>query len=156
MKIKKISEIMCAVLAGTWIVEYLMNYFGAYLLFIALMLIDYISGVLASYKEAIEHPKDSNYGWSSKKGIIGIYKKVGYMLTNIVALCLDYMLHDLSETFGIKVSSNTWVALVVLVWFILNELLSITENAARLGAPIPNLLVKVLSELKDDVDNKNL
>ena len=27
-------------------------------------------------KEAIEHPDDQKYGWSSKKSIIGIYKKV--------------------------------------------------------------------------------
>lgn len=36
-------------------------------LLIFLMILDYISGMLAAKKEAIEHPDDQKYGWSSKK-----------------------------------------------------------------------------------------
>lgn len=36
-------------------------------LLVILMVADYISGMLASKKEALEHPGDANYGWSSKK-----------------------------------------------------------------------------------------
>ena len=50
-----------------------------------LMIIDYISGMLASKKEALDHPNDKNYGWSSKKSAIGIYKKIGYIVTICVA-----------------------------------------------------------------------
>ncbi len=46
------------------------------------------------------------------------------------------------------------IALVVLVWFILNELLSITENAARMGTPMPKFLAGVLADLKHDIDSK--
>lgn len=35
-------------------------------LFVA-MVLDYITGMLASKKEAINHPDDPSYGWSSKK-----------------------------------------------------------------------------------------
>lgn len=44
------------------------------------MVIDFAAGMAASAKEAVEHPNDKKYGWNSKKGMIGIFKKVGYIL----------------------------------------------------------------------------
>ena len=41
-------------------------------LLVFLMVIDYISGMIASMVEAIDHPGDTSYGWSSKKGAKGI------------------------------------------------------------------------------------
>ena len=41
---------------------------------------------------------------------------------------------------------------VVAVWYIFTELGSITENAAKLGAPIPGWLKKMLSSLRDAAD----
>ena len=155
MKIKRILEYIGALFAGTWIADYFMNYYTAYMLFVFLMVVDYLSGMLASYKEAIDNPDDLKYGWSSKKGIIGIFKKIGYLLTNVVALCIDYVLHEFSGEIGVEITGTTVIALVVLVWFILNELLSITENAARMGAPIPKFLAAVLADLKHDIDSKN-
>ncbi len=40
------------------------------------------------------------------------------------------------------------------VWYILNEALSITENAGRIGAPIPAWLTKYIAVLKDKIDDK--
>ena len=36
-------------------------------LLVFLMVVDYISGMIASMVEAIDHPEDTSYGWSSKK-----------------------------------------------------------------------------------------
>lgn len=44
------------------------------------MVIDYLSGMAASAVEALDHPDDKSYGWSSKKGAKGIAKKVAYLL----------------------------------------------------------------------------
>ena len=41
---------------------------------------------------------------------------------------------------------------VVLVWYIVTELGSITENAVRMGAPVPSWLVKLLAAGKTAVD----
>ena len=41
---------------------------------------------------------------------------------------------------------------VVLVWYIVTELGSITENAVRMGAPVPKWLVKLLAMSKNAVD----
>ena len=46
-------------------------------LLLGMMVLDYVSGMLASKKEALDHPGDTSYGWSSKKGAKGIIKKLG-------------------------------------------------------------------------------
>ena len=40
------------------------------------------------------------------------------------------------------------------VWYLLNEALSITENAGRMGAPVPEWLSKYIAVLKNKIDSK--
>lgn len=44
--------------------------------------------------------------------------------------------------------------LLVIIWLILNELLSILENAGRMGVNLPSFLVKVLSDMQNELENK--
>ena len=53
------------------------------------MVLDYITGMLASKNEAIDHPGDASYGWSSRKGAKGIIKKVGYLCVIAAAMVVD-------------------------------------------------------------------
>ncbi len=124
----------------------------AMILLIFLMAVDYISGMLASKKETIEHPNDKKYGWSSKKSIIGIYKKVGYIITILAAISTDYIIYELIGEIGIDYQGKTIFGLLVVVWFLINEILSILENAGRMGAVLPTFLKNILSELKKEVD----
>ena len=39
---------------------------------LCLMVVDYITGMMASKTEVIDHPSDVSYGWNSKKGTKGI------------------------------------------------------------------------------------
>lgn len=124
----------------------------AIVLLMFLMIVDYISGMLASKKEAIEHPNSKKYGWNSKKSIIGIYKKIGYVLTVLVAIITDYVIYELLRKMGIEYQVKTLFGFLVTIWFIINELLSILENAGRMGAMLPKRLRNMLSELKKDID----
>ena len=110
--------------------------------------------MLAAKKEAIEHPDDQKYGWSSKKSIIGIYKKVGYILIVLVAISTDYIIFRIIKELGISYQTNTMFGLLVIIWLILNELLSILENAGRMGVNLPSFLIKVLSEIQSDIEDK--
>lgn len=117
-----------------------------------MMCVDYLTGMLASKYEAIDHPNDANYGWNSKKGAKGIIKKVGYLCVIAVAIVVDYIIMQVAETAGITTNIKAFFGLLVTVWYLLNELLSIIENAGRMGAPVPEWLSKYIAVLKNKID----
>lgn len=117
------------------------------------MVIDFISGMMASRVEAIDHPDDPNYGWNSKKGAKGIFKKVAYLCVIAVAMVVDYIIIKTAGALGYAAPSKVFFGLLVIVWYLLNELLSITENAGRMGAPVPEWLRKYIAILKNKIDS---
>ena len=141
---------------ATGVVAYLSQKLGVtfYLLglLLVLMAIDYVSGMAASAVEAIDHPDDRHYGWSSKKGAKGIAKKVAYLCVIAVSMVIDYIVIKTSGVLGMALP-NTMLSLLVSVWYLLNEALSIIENAGRIGAPVPNWLMKYIAALKDKIDS---
>ena len=48
---------------------------------------------------------------------------------------------------------TVFVSVLVLVWYILTELGSILENAAAMGAPVPEFLIRILANAKDTVED---
>lgn len=126
------------------------------LVFAVVMVIDFLSGMAASAREAIEHPEDATKGWSSRKGLLGILKKGGYILVVTVAILIDYVILKTGNYLGIEASFQTFFGLLVTIWFILNETLSILENAGRMGADgkIPDFLLRIIATLKDKVVDK--
>ena len=116
------------------------------------MILDYITGMLASKYEALEHPDDPKYGWSSRRGAEGIIKKVGYLCVIAVAMIIDYIILHVAAEAGIQISLKAFFGLLVAVWYVLNELLSIIENAGRMGAPVPEWLLKYVAVLKNKID----
>ena len=110
------------------------------------MVIDFAAGV--------EHPNDKKYGWNSKKGMIGIFKKVGYILVIFTAMIVDFIIYELSGYLDMHLPMNTFFSTLVTAWFILNECLSITENAGRMGVAVPVFLTKIIAVLKGTVEDK--
>ena len=121
---------------------------------LGMMIVDYISGMAASKYEALNHPGDANYGWSSKKGAKGIIKKVGYLCVIAVAMVVDYIILKVAAEAGLQVSTKAFFGILVAVWYLLNELLSIIENAGRMGAPVPEWLSKYIAVLKNKIDSE--
>lgn len=138
-----------------WIAAKLGILFPVLMTLMALMVIDYITGMMASKVEAVEHPSDPAYGWSSKKGAVGIAKKVGYLCVIAVAMVLDYTVLNVATTLGVTIPNiKAFFGLMTAIWYIMNEALSITENAGRIGAPVPAWLTKYIAVLKDKIDDK--
>ena len=129
--------------------------FPALMILTGMMVIDYISGMMASKVEAIEHPNDPNCGWSSKKGAKGIAKKVAYLFIIAVAMVVDYLTLWVAGAIGIPVTTKAVFGLLVAVWYILNELLSIIENAGRMGANVPEWLRRYIAVLKKKIDDQD-
>lgn len=98
----------------------------AFLSLIALICIDFITGLMHAYLER---------NLDSKTCAKGIAKKV-YILA-LVAVG-----HLIDGTTGAGVCMN-----VVTFFYIANEAMSIIENAGRIGLPIPEKLTEVLKQL---------
>ena len=120
----------------------------------AAMVIDFFAGMAASAKEAVEHPDDKAYGWSSRKGMIGIFKKFGYILVIVASMIVDFLIYKLSGVLSVTLPMTMFFSTLVTAWFILNECLSITENAGRMGVRVPVFLTKVITVLKGTVEDK--
>lgn len=143
-----------ASVAGAW----LFDRFGIlpYVLAIlaVMMFVDYFTGMAASKREAIDHPDDPAYGWSSAKGAVGIFKKFGYLCVILVAMVVDYIIGAAASEMGLQFGVKAAFGMIVAVWYLLNELLSIIENAGRMGAPVPEWLAKYISSLKNKIESK--
>ena len=118
------------------------------------MAIDYITGMLASKSEAIDHPDNPEYGWSSRKGAKGIIKKVGYLCVIAVAMMVDYIILRVAAEIGLTIELKAFFGLLVTVWYLLNEALSIIENAGRMGAPVPDWLRQYIAVLKNKIEQQ--
>ncbi len=114
------------------------------LVLFAVMVIDYCTGMASAYK---------NKEIKSKTGLIGILKKLSYLVLVCVGGVVDYLIGAGLATAGIEFSSY-YFGLIVSVWLIINELISILENLAGLGTPIPKFLVNIVRRLKNTVENK--
>ena len=154
MKKEYVFAIQGAVAAvGAFLSDKLGILFPVLCILMIMMVVDNITGMLASKTESIDHPEDPSYGWSSKKGAKGIIKKVGYLCVIAVAMVVDYIIAKVSGTVGFDVPTNVFFGLLVTVWYLLNELLSIIENAGRMGAPVPEWLSKYIAVLKNKIDS---
>ena len=98
------------------------------------MAIDYISGLLAAYI-------NPGMKLDSRKGFRGIAKK-------IMILLLVSLAHFVDQATG-----QTFVQIVVIWFFLGNEGLSIVENAANAGLPIPQKLRDTLEQLSKERSN---
>lgn len=111
---------------------------------ICVMIIDYGTGMAEAY---------INKTLNSRIGVKGILKKIGYLVLMCVGGVVDYLICAGLASVGIDYSSYCF-GLIVAVWLIINELISILENLSELGTPIPPFLVKIVHRLKDSVDSK--
>lgn len=140
--------------AGAWISAKLGILLPMLGIFAACMLIDCITGYLASAREALLHPEDEAYGWSSKKGRLGIYKKVGYICVVAVCMLIDCLIKTAGDYLGYSGQAMALFGLLAICWYILNECLSIVENAGRMGAPVPQWLARYIAILKNKIDKE--
>ncbi len=104
---------------------------GILIALIVLIVLDYISGVIAAIAEK---------RLSSEVGAKGIAKKVFMLLIVAVANIVDV------EVLG---GDEHVLKSVVVIFYIANECISLMENAGKFGVPVPDKLMKVLVQLKD-------
>ena len=97
---------------------------------VSFMAIDYLTGVVGAV---------INKKLSSQVGFKGLAKKLFVVLMLIVAVMLDRL-----------INGGQWIFRTLVAYFyIANEGISIIENVARLGVPIPQRIVEILEQIKE-------
>lgn len=103
--------------------------------------IDYLTGILCA---GVFHasPKTENGALESRAGWKGLVRKGMTLLIVLIAARIDVLL------------ATTYFRDGVCIAFIVNELLSIIENAGLMGVPIPDIIVKAIEILKKKSDSE--
>ena len=109
---------------------------------------------ITDYGTGIAAAKHRGQKVSSDIGLQGIAKKVCMWLLVGVGAMIDWLLTYASEQAGIAIPFCYVVAIFVAIWLICNEIISILENIADIGTPLPPFLAKIVKELKSQVENK--
>lgn len=124
---------------GTLIVKLIGGWNGALTTLMIFMAADYISGVLLAgvFKKS---PKTKSGALQSVAGFKGLARKGVTLIIVMLAFRLDMM------------TGQDFIANGVIIAFITNEAISITENAALMGVPLPGPLKKAIDILKQTAD----
>lgn len=98
--------------------------------------IDYITGLIVA---GVFHKsnKSANGALESRAGWKGLVKKGVTILFVVVSVRLDMLI------------GTSYIRDAVCIAFIVNELLSIVENAGLMGIPIPSVITKGIELLKE-------
>lgn len=141
MQNKELQVFVSAAFAG------LLYYLGIVavpiIMLIGAMIIDYATGMMAAW---------TNSELSSKRGVKGIVKKVGYLALVVAAMILDWLISQGLQQINVDLHYSVFFAVLVTVWLIINELISVLENLSRIGVPIPNFMKKLIDRLKTTVE----
>ena len=119
--------------AGGWVGWFLGGTDGFLYALIALVVIDYITGVMCAVLEK---------RLSSEVGARGIFKKVLIFALVGVGHIIDSQL----------IGSGDAIRTAVIFFYISNEGISLLENATSIGLPIPEKLKGVLAQLHNGGD----
>lgn len=129
MNISQIINVTGGVIAG--VLSYIFGAPDAWLIgLIILVIADYITGLMKAYIKG---------ELSSRVGFKGILKKLMYFAIVAVAVLIDNL-----------TGAEEVLRVACIGFLIANEGVSILENCAAAGLPVPQALVKVLAKLKEE------
>ena len=105
------------------------------------MAIDYISGLIvaAVFKKS---PKTETGALESRAGFKGLFRKGMTLLIVLIDCRLDLVMH------------TNFMRDAVVIAYIVNESISIIENAGLMGIPVPKAIIKAIDILKRKEDEK--
>ena len=134
----------------TTIVSGIMSLLGVlaipFLLLVGCNVIDYVTGIIAS--------KYRNEKISSYKGIKGIYKKICMWLLVLIGSWMDSLVNYSIQYAGFEFQEPFIFAIVVCIWLVANEIISILENMLDADVDIPPFLLPLAQRIKTAAESK--
>lgn len=141
MKENVLKGVLTVILAGT--AAYFRQLLGPLIVLAIVMVADYITGMAAAFISST---------LSSRAGVLGIIKKLCYLFAVGVAVVVDYVIDFAAVNAGADLGGFHVFGLLVTVWLILNECISILENLDEIGVPLPGFLVAIVKRLKKSTE----
>ncbi len=136
---KRIIELISA--AGGIVLSFFTGMPPIVWVLVAVITLDYVTGIACGF--AGVSPKTPNGGLSSSTAFKGLLKKVLILVVVGLAALVDYAI---TVSAGIEMAAVTGACCL---WFVASEGMSILENAASMGVPIPKALTRVLEIMRE-------
>ena len=138
MNINEIKVFVCTLVgaAGALISQAFGGWSEDMITLIIFMAIDFITGLIVAgvFKAS---GKSETGALNSKASFKGLCKKCVMLLFVMIALRLDLLL------------GTDYIRTATVIGFILNEVISIVENAGLMGIPMPEVITKAIEILKN-------
>ena len=124
---------------GAWIAGLFGGFDAALVTLTLFMAADYITGLIVA---GVFHrsPKTETGTLESRAGFKGLLRKGGMLLVVLIACRLDLML------------GSDFIRDAAVIAFAANETISIIENLALMGVPVPKILTEAIEILKKKSD----
>lgn len=143
---KKITEILSAVMGA--VISFFTGLPPIIWVLVAIMTLDYITGIACG---AIgKSPKTETGGLSSGAAFLGLLKKAVILAVVGLAALVD---HAIAVSAGIEIAAVTGACCL---WFVASEGLSVLENAAAMGVPVPKVLLKTLEVMRQKGEEEDV
>lgn len=140
-RIHIVKDGLCAALGalGAFISAFYGGWSAALTTLVIFMIIDYLTGMIVAgvFHKSEKTPDgtlESRVGWK------GLCRKGVSLLVVLIACRLDLMI------------GTNFIRDTVVIAFVVNETLSIIENAGLMGVPIPRVIVSAIHVLKEKAD----
>ena len=124
---------------GSWIANTLGGWDASMQVLVALMVSDYLTGVLVAAVWQ-RSSKSATGALDSKAGFKGILKKCAILLLVWIGVLLD------------NATGVNYIRMAVVLFFVGNEGISLLENLGLMGVPFPAFLRRALEALRDQGD----
>jgi toxin secretion/phage lysis holin len=115
-------------------------------LLLALNIADYVTAIMAAGKRGEKI--------NSQKGLAGIFKKVAMFILVGLGGVVDILLTYGADAAGITLPGQWVFAILVAIWLICNEVISILENIVDIGVPVPPFLLPLVERIKGTIEAK--
>lgn len=116
------------------------------LILVVTNIIDFFTGLTAS--------KYRNQKINSCQSSRGIIKKICMWLLIVVGALVDWLILSTAGSVGIVLPFTYAISIVVTVWLITNEIISILENMVDIGVDMPPFLMPLVKNIRKQVEDK--
>lgn len=136
-----------------WIIG-IFTFLGSWLGILAIPVIILVVANLIDYFTGMAAAKYRNERINSAQSSRGIIKKVCMWLLIVVGALLDWLIISTAGSLGIILPFAYAISIVVTVWLITNEIISILENMVDIGVDLPPFLMPLVKNIRKQVEDK--